>query len=76
MQFQTNPAQNKRLKKLRVSVCDTHMPNIFFLRPLWTQGSKLVVVRWPEATKFSAGPPEHWVAVVRQATKIFQHKIV
>ena len=30
----------------------------------------------PEATKFLAGPPEHWVAVVRQATIIFQHKIV
>ena len=28
-----------------------------FLYPF--QGSKLVVVRWPEATKFSAGPPEH-----------------
>ena len=40
------------------------------------QGSKLVVVRWPEATKFSAGPPEHWVVVVRQATGIFQTKIV
>ena len=41
-----------------------------------TQGSKLVVVRWPEATKFSAGPPEHWVVVVQQATEIFQTKIV
>ena len=40
------------------------------------QGSKLVVVRWPEATKFSAGPPEHWVVVVQQATEIFQTKIV
>ena len=34
------------------------------------QGSKLVVVRWPEATKYSAGPPEHWVAVVQQVTEI------
>ena len=40
------------------------------------QGSKLVVVRWPEATKYSAGPPEHWVAVVLQATKIFRPKII
>ena len=29
------------------------------------------MVRWPEATKYSAGPTEHWVAVVLQATKIF-----
>ena len=41
-----------------------------------SQGLKLVVVRWPEATKYSAGPPEHWVAVVRQATEIFRTKIV
>ena len=46
------------------------------LMVMYIQGSKLVVVRWPEATKFLAGPPEHWVAVVRQATKISQHKIV
>ena len=40
------------------------------------QGSKLEVVRWPEATKSSAGPLEHWVAEVRQATEIFRTKIV
>ena len=40
------------------------------------QGSKLVVVRWPEATKYPAGPLELWVAVVRQATEILRTKIV